>query len=550
MADETNESYDVIVIGSGVCGAISAWMLAQTGAKTLILEAGESGSERIELVGRFAAAIRKTPGSPYVNHEAARYSPSPDGDKDYYVQNSTDLFKSTYQRRVGGSTWHFLGNVPRFLPNDFKLKSTYDIGIDWPISYDDLEQDYCESETLLGVSGESDQWDDFLGAYRTSPFPMTKIWESYSDRLVAQQIDGLTVDDIPIRIMNTPQARNSQTYDGRPACAGNSSCVPICPIQAKYDATVHVKKALEAGAILQEKSVVIGCDIDSNTQVVKTVRYKTWANIEHTVSAKIILLAAHSIESAKILLMSNSPNGIANSSGSVGCHLMDHLQGSGVCLSTKPLFPFRGPPTTSGIDIFRDGAFRKEHSAFRMSLGNDGWGRAGSPLDTLTKLIDEEKLFGQNLRQKLEDRLTRQFRISYSTEMLPNQSNRITLSEELDGLGIPRPQIEFHVDDYTRNAFIYAQKVIGEIFRKMGAEEIQFPPPYSGAGHVMGTCRMGEDPLTSVVNSCGRSHDHPNLFIVGSSVFPTCGTANPTLTAVALTLRSIREIKKTLNEEV
>jgi len=546
MSDE----FDVIVIGAGVAGALTAWKLAEAKLKVLILEAGERGPERVELVGNYATASAKNPRSPYKGADGDKFAPSPESEKDYYEQSaSPDLFKSTYERRVGGSTWHWLGNVPRFIPNDFRMRTTYGVGVDWPITYDVLEPWYCKAEHAIGVSGDHEEWQNLLGAYRSQSFPMSKIWASYSDTKVAETIEGLEYEGLKIKILSTPQARNSQPYQGRPLCAGNSTCVPICPILAKYDATVHVDLAESCGALLFEKSVVTKLVIDEDRHIRKVI-YKTWDNIELAATGKIVILAAHTIETPKILLMSCSdlaPNGAANSSNQVGRNLMDHLQGVGTALSREPLFPFRGPPTISGIDVFRDGEFRRLRSAFRMSLGNDGWGRVETPYDTIFKLVKDQGLFGDKLKERLSDLVTRQFRISYSTEMLPRDYNRVTLSEQKDALGIPRPKLQMKLDDYNRLGFQKAWGVMRAIFTAMKADEISTPTDpnkYSGAGHIMGTCRMGEDPASSVVDAECRSHDHPNLFIIGASVFPTGGTANPTLTVAALALRAVDTIKK------
>ena len=549
--------YDAIIIGSGVTGAITAWQLSLSGAKVLLLEAGETGPPRLDLVGAYAAALNKSPGSPYMGRQGDRYAPDSDTTSDYYQQDDATQFRSTYLRRLGGSTWHFLGNAPRLIPNDFQMKTCYGVGVNWPLSYDDLESDYCKAEELLGVSGDHHQWDKYLGAHRTRPYPMSKIWESYSDRQVTPIINGLDVDGVQLRVMNTPQARNSTAYDGRPACQGNSSCVPICPVQAKYDATVHIKKATAAGAELRAQAVVTGVALSDNRKTVSTVEYKDWDGNEHRVQGRVIVLAAHAIETAKMLLYSQ----IANSSDQVGRNLMDHPQGAGGGLSPEPLFPFRGPPTTSGIDVFRDGDFRRRRAAFRMSLGNDGLSRhlIEPPQHTLETLIDDQHLFGAKLRAQMRRHLTHQFSISFSAESLPSPDNRVTLSGALDALGIPKPALTFSVSEYTAAAFDFAQDVLTKIFEAMNADSVVFKPKerdstdtspldFTGAGHIMGTCRMGDNPADSVVDSDGRSHDHPNLFIVGSSVFPTCGTANPTLTAVALTLRANRAILRDLKK--
>jgi len=536
--------YDVAIVGAGVAGALIAHKLATAGRRVLLLEAGPDDRDRTARVQQYATAFAKIPASPYIDAEIEAKVPIPKviGDT-YYQQPGSTRFKSTYQRRVGGSTWHWLGNTPRFLPNDFILYSLYGRGLDWPIGYHDLEPWYCEAEHALGVSGDHDVWDGVLGANRSRPFPMPKIWEAYGDAVVARALDGAAFEGVPIQLRPTPQARNSQPYQGRPPCAGNSSCVPICPIQAKYDATVHVDLAAEAGAEVRPQAVVHGLATDGTK--ITELTYRDWSGADHTVAAKQFVLAAHAVETAKILLIS----GLRTSSNQIGRNLMDHPQGYGGGLLAEPVYPFRGPPTTSGVDDFRDGQFRERHGAFRMSIGNDGLGRIEPITETLRRLL-AENTFGPGLRSALEERITRVVRISYSTEMLPRSDNRVVLSGERDGLGIPKPELHFRLDDYSFAAFDTARRLLRYMFEYMGATEFRYksddPSEFSGAGHVMGTTRMGTLKRDSVVNADCVSHDYDNLSIAGASVFPTCGTANPTLTVAALALRLASHLERRL----
>ena len=223
---------------------------------------------------------------------------------------------------------------------------------------------------------------------------------------------------------------------------------------------------------------------------------------------------------------------------------MDHLQEEVTAYFPVSVYPFRGPQSTCSIEDFRDGPFRKNRSAIRMTIGNDGHGRARSPTDVMDGYLDKAT-FGNNLREALEKDITRMFRISFSTELLPNPKNRVTLSDKLDGYGLPRPNIHFEVDPYTYDALKKGHEIaitlldsIPGIDKERIKEREWQRGKWNTAAHIMGTCRMGNDPKTSVVNTEGQTHDCPNLYIVGGSVLTTSGTANPTLTTAALALKT------------
>jgi choline dehydrogenase-like flavoprotein len=553
----TVRDFDVIVVGAGIGGAFVAYKLAQAGARVLILESGNRNPSRAAMVGAYAIASIKTPHKPYVNIESDLKAPSPDAPNDYYDQPLQPLpqYKSYYERRTGGSTWHFLGHTPRMLRNDFRMKSLYGSGadfpsafVDWPLSYDDVEPWYCEAEREMGVAGSNEEWNNLFDSPRSKPFPMSMIWPSYSDIWIAERINGKRFEGVEYRVRSTPSARNSELYDGRPPCAGNSICVPLCPIGAKYDGAVHVSKAVAAGASLWERCVVTKLDKDADGSV-HTAHFVTYGGVPHSVTAEIVIVAAHAIETPKLLLMS----GLANKSGQVGRNLMDHLSRSALAITPEKLFPFRGPPSTSGIESFRDGTFRAEQAGFRISLDNDGWARKSAPYAEIIDFVTNKRLIGADLQTALFDRITRQLRLSCSVEVSPDPNNRVELSKTLtDALGLPRPQITFAPPPYSLKGLAHAVKSFADIFRRLDATEVDLGADnsYDGAGHIMGTCRMGADPGLSVVDSECRTHDHKNLFIVGSSVFPTVGSPNPTLTLAALALRTATTVAAQLGSPI
>lgn len=540
--------FDVVVIGAGVAGAMVAYRLAKAGARVLMLEAGSRNASRAQLVGAYAIAAAKTPHSPYVQAETDAKAPSPDSPTDYYEQPPAPhlLYKSTYERRTGGSTWHWLAHTPRLLRNDFRMRSQYGgpnlpaAMVDWPISYDDLEPWYCEAEREMGVAGSQSEWDGLFGSQRSKAFPMSMIWPSYSDLWISDRINGKVFEGAEYRVRSTPSARNSEIYDGRPPCAGNSICVPLCPIGAKYDGTVHVAKATAEGASLWEQCVVtkLGKDADGS---VHTVHFLTYGGVPQSVTAEVVVVAAHAIETPRLLLMSE----IANSSGQVGRNLMDHLSKSTFGLAPEKLFPFRGPPSTSGIESFRDGDFRKDRAGFRVSLNNDGWSRNNAPYAEIIDFVTNKQLIGAELQSAVFERVARQVRLSCSVEVAPDPNNRVELSTVKDALGLPRPKITFTPPDYSFKGLAQATKTMADMFRLIDATEVALgtdPTAYDGAGHIMGTCRMGNDPKLSVVDAQCRAHDHQNLFIAGASVFPTVGSPNPTLSLAALALRTAEHI--------
>lgn len=538
-AQGQGDAYDVVIVGAGVAGALIGARLAQAGATVAILEAGPR-VDRDEAVNRYRAAIAKTPESPYPGTD---WAPRPEVlDLDlYYVQAGPETFKSTYERRVGGTTWHWLGTALRLLPSDFELRTRYGVGVDWPLSYQGLEPWYGEAEAELGVAGDGTR---DLGSPRSGGYPMPAIPISFGDQLWVRAAAALgwTVEA-------TPQARNSVAYQGRPACCGNAMCIPICPIQAKYDASYHVTLAENAGARLVENAVAHRLDVDAEGKVT-AVGYKTPDGAEQTIVGRVYVGAANAIETAKLLLMSTgeaTPNGAANASDQVGRNLADHPTQLSIASSNEPYYPYRGPLSVAGIEQLREGDQRREQGAFRIEIGNDGWSWPGFDPPGVAHQLIEQNHVGEELFRLIGERLPYQVRLASLIEQLPDPENRIVPDESnRDAIGIPRPKLTYRYDDYTTKGLQAAQAAHDRLFAALGVTFKEHVAGVQGAGHVMGTHRMGADPKTSVTDADGRTHDHPNLFLAGCGLFPTFGTANPTLTLAALALRTAAKIEADL----
>jgi choline dehydrogenase-like flavoprotein len=243
---------------------------------------------------------------------------------------------------------------------------------------------------------------------------------------------------------------------------------------------------------------------------------------------------------------------------------MDHPTLYAWGLAPDPVFPFRGPLSTAGVEDLRGGPFRSSHAAFRFDVANDGWRTpTGAPDSTVANEVGQGR-FGTDLRRRLASTLTRQVRLSLAVEQLPDRSNRVDLDRRfLDLLGNPRPSIRYRIDDYTLTGMVEARRVAAEMFARAGVEDHSddearnwFPTvehqgrvlPYHGMGHFAGTHLMGTDARSSVVDHSQRSWDHRNLYLIGSGSFPTMGTSNPTLTIAALAARTAEHLAADLDD--
>ena len=526
---------DVVVVGAGVAGALLAAQLAQSNVRVVVLEAGPR-IDRGQALRSFVAAPVKTPDSPYPRTAEADFPTSRNPDR-WYRQSGPDRFKSYYLKGVGGTTWHWLGTCLRFLPNDFRLRSLYGQGTDWPIAYQDLEPFYLQAERELGVAGNS---ADSLGSPRSGNFPLPAVAATYLDGVFQRRLAGTAY-----AVSATPQARNAIAFDGRPPCCGSASCIPICPIGAKYDASVHTKKAERLGATLLENATATLVETDADNRI-SGVRFQRGDLSRGTARGRVYVVAANAVETPRLLLHSRSernPNGVANASGQVGRHLMDHPTQLSWALAGEPVWPYRGPVSTSGIENLRDGKERQERGCFRIEISNGGWTWPTGGVDTIAGDLAREGLRGKALRDAIRSQAARHISLASLVEQLPSAHNRVALdANDKDIYGVPLPRIHYDIGDYARRGLAAAKRVHSEIFAKLGATAIAHKDEFQGAGHILGTCRMGGDPNASVVDRNLRTHQHDNLHLVGSGVFPTSSTANPTLTIAALSLRLAEQL--------
>ena len=602
MRERQAPRYDVAIAGSGFAGANMALLLARAGRRVLVLEAGP-GLDALHgaHVERYVLSTFKSPSAPYPPDAGAldpsrTNAPRPtiealaaawdDPARSYFEHAPGSLpFASTYERLAGGTGNHWMGTAIRMDGADFRLRSAYGRGLDWPLGYDDIEPYYGQAEHLLGVAGDRAEQETVNGiAYGAGyAYPMGPIPPSYSDRVVRARLDGAVLADdaaAPVRLTSTPAGRNSAPYQNRGPCRGSTSCVPICPVRAKYDPRVALREAMATGRVeLLARGVVDHVRIDEGGAVtgLHYLRYDddgapaaTGRTGEGVATAAVYVLAAHAVENARILLNTERVTGrpAANSSGLVGRHLMDHPVYLAWGLMPAPVYPYRGPLSTSGVETLRDGPFRRRRAAWRAELGNTGWNwPIGDPYVTGADFLygaddsgtnpGRRVLAGRPYAEAVNDVLTRQIRIAFLVEQEADPSNRVELSDAwTDNLGIPRPRISYGMSEYVRAGFASAREAAGRVWARLGAADhtaTRGDAPntfrhagrtynYQGAGHLCGTHVMGSDPGRSVVNAWQRTWDHPNLYLAGCGSMPSVGTQNPTLTMLAVTCRTVDDI--------
>lgn len=629
--------YDVIIVGAGMSGSLMAERLGAKGWRVLVLEGGNGGTQTwpgyLDSLDTFHAAAVKVPNSAYRHNNAAPspdvldLSPIPHGDGyragGYFVQRGRLPYGTDYLRVLGGSAMHWLGAVPRMHPTDFQTATLYDYGRDWPIDASVLQPYYAEAEHVLGVAGDADEQREWLRdpsrpndpsviADRHYSYPMQKIPPSHIDELY-RTIDDTEIHDdvgdqsVRLHVTALPQARSSTPnpeYDGKAGyrpegavglpdygerCVGNASCVPICPVQAKWT-PLRAQARFGRSVTLATRCVVSRVLLGEGGRV-RGVEYRAYGDPAtpvsdvYTAEADIVVLAGHAIENARLMLTS----GLAANSGQLGRNLMDHPTTLAWALahSGNQVGPFRGPGHTSGYESFRFGEARRRRSPFRIEIGNWGWGwpmgapfsnvaamlrLGGDPNGDVLGLDPGMDRFGPALRNSLGETIGRQISLQIAVEQPADPSNTVTIDpRNRDAMGNPRPVITYDLDDHVKRGIYAARRVSARIFAALRAEDHTYHGPapdgtypldhfafapdtsfdvldlgYRGAGHGAGTHIMGGDPSNSVVDIYQRTHEHRNLYAVGCGSMPSVGTSNPSLTMAALTLRSADEVHRQL----
>ena len=523
MADQvfSGDSADVVVIGCGAGGGVITKELAEAGLSVIVLEAGK----------RYRPEQYPTDQPDF----ASRNVFAPDARRDRYTWNGREQFRYFRIKGVGGSTLGYLGVTPRFHESDFRTRSEDGVGDDWPITYADLEPYYTRVEYELGVSGPSGIEANPFEPPRSRPFPTPPHPLNRGGHIFKRAADKLGW-----HLVAPAMAIPTRDWDGRPACIGAGTCRLGCRIGSKGSIDVTYVPKAEATGRVQIRTEAIAREIRLAQERIRGVIYLDAAGQEHEVTGRVIVLAANAVETPRLLLMSRSsrfPDGLANSSGLVGKYFMEHLAvvASGVVPDRAD--PWQGIPAGGIIQDFY--ATRAQHGFARgwtIEINHD----AHWPL-AIAKLVSG---WGSAHKARVQELFSHLLGLATVGEQLPDIRNAITLDPSVrDCFGLPVPRIN-NAPNANDRAMVRAMGArLRELLVATGAGEI-WEPEYrpGGSAHYLGTCRMGRDPRTSVVDTWGRSHDIPNLFIGDGSVFVTGAAVNPALTIMALATRTAEGI--------
>jgi choline dehydrogenase-like flavoprotein len=520
--DRSDNRSDVIIIGSGAGGGVLAKELGEAGLKVIVLEAGKHYRPYDDY---------PTQALDFEVRTADVFLPQ-DERRDWYTTPRSTPFSYHRVKGVGGSTLAYHAMNPRFHESDFRVQSEDGLADDWPLSYADLEPYYTKVEYELGVSGPDGEDANPFEPPRSQSFPTPPHELNLASRAIQRGAHKLG-----LHLVREPLAIPTTDWNGRPACINAGTCRLGCKIAAKSSIDVtYIPKAerTKRVRILSEcmaREIALGPDGKA-----RSVIYFDAGGREKEIFARLIVVAGNAVETARLLLLSKSrlfPDGLANSSGLVGKRFMEHLSVFARGIFPERLDPWRGVPTGGIIqDFYATNPANDFARGWTISVENENqW-----PLTTATSIPG----WGAEHKARMKEIFGRRVGLATDGEQLPDERNQVRLDPVVkDNYGLPVPLIvnaHFQNDLAMINAMAARHR---EILEAAGARDIHVDGIIpGGSSHYLGTCRMGKDPNTSVVDPGCRTHDVPNLFIGDGSVFVTGAAVNPALTISALAART------------
>lgn len=535
---KTSDQVDFVIIGSGAAGGVLAKELSTNGFRVVVLEQGPYLTEadfshnEIEVLTN-----HQLTNNPAIQPTTFRKTEQDKAQKQYSVM---------YGRCVGGSSVHFTANFWRLHEIDFMERSK--VGevpgaslVDWPIRYEDLEPYYTKVDWEVGVSG-------LAGASpfdppRSKPYPMPPLPVKGSGVIFERAARKLGYHPFP-----APMAILSQPRAGRSACVNCGFCLGFgCEVGAKSTSLSAMIPVAEATGRceIRPNCYVHRIETDQNGRATGAVYFDA-KNNTHLQKAKAVVVCANGAETPRLLLLSKSqqsPNGLANSSGLVGKNLMPNSGAIVFAEFDEPLNDYKGFAVSRifhdfyEMDVKKTGIHGGGGLDARFDLTPIGFATGALPPGT--------PKWGKDFKKALNHNFTRTMQIFCHGTSLAVETNSFSLDPDVkDAWGLPALRMTFkdHPNDLKLAEWMKDRAI--EILDAAGAKKKwSFPiQEQQFAVHLLGTCRMGNDAKTSVINPDHRTHDVPNLFLCDGSSLVTSGRGQPTMTIQALAFRAADRI--------
>ncbi len=514
-----DDEVDFCIIGTGAGGGVLAQRLARFGFSVVALDAGPWHDTETDMVSDEAGSARL-----YWNDLRITGG-----------ENPLELGANNSGRGVGGSTIHYAGFCPRLHPSDFRVRSQDGVAVDWPITYEDLEPYYERMEHEYPVSGPAlYPWGKPHG------YPYAPLQAGTAGQ---QLIDGCVKLGIPV-VAGGPVAIPAGRTGKRPHCIMRGFCLLGCKVGAKSSTMVsHIPDAIEHGAEIRTQCMVAEVVTNDDGLVTGVRYYQTLSDgsrSEHVQRAKAVVVAGYAIETPRLLLNSTSsrfPDGLANSSGLVGTHLMAQAGPVVWGRFDGMIRQYKAPPACAISEEFYETDPRND-----FVRGYALQTVAPLPIAMSHLLAEQDAdMFGDRLVRAMQD-YNHYAALGVLGEILPHRDNAVTIHPEAeDEYGIPVPYVHFSLHENDRKMMAAGIETARRVLEAAGATETHSVDRYA---HLVGTCRMGATAAESVVDQWCRSWDVPNLFICDGSVLPTQGSANPALTISALAARTADWIRR------
>jgi choline dehydrogenase-like flavoprotein len=517
MRDRSGELVDFCIVGTGAAGSVLGAKLAEAGFSVVLLDAGPHWDPTRDFVSDEL-------GSRHLFWTDERITDGAD---------PVELGSNNSGRGVGGSTVHYSMIAMRAHPDDFRRRSI-DGAVDgadlrdWPLSFDDLEPYYEEVERALQIAGPT----RYPWGRRRHRYPQREHELNASARVLVYGCTTLGIPAAP-----APVATLSAPHQNRPPCVYRGFCNYGCTTNAKSSPLVtYVPRAIAAGAEVRPNAMALRIEHDDRGRATGVI-YVDAAAPDSTVlrrqRARAVIVSCYSVETPRLLLNSASsrfPDGLANSSGAVGKYFMVHAGHQVFARFDDRINQNKAPPGLALTEHFNR---TMPNADFICGYTIEAVGP--QPADFAARITTARGAWGAELRNTMMD-YNHYSGIGIVGEMLAQRANEVTLhSTERDRFGLPIPHVRFTYHENDRRLIRHAIREMTRIMEAAGGRDAWSA---DRTAHLLGTCRMGADPESSVVDRDCRAHDVPNLFVCDGSVFPSGFAVNPSLTIQAMAART------------